>query len=85
MPKIELRSVIASSDSPPLDHHPCFFRVEGILEELDTALYQRETLASKQQIDGPAIILQKDTTIVIPPGATAVTDPSNNLLIATGV
>ncbi|MDE0918704.1 MAG: hydantoinase/oxoprolinase family protein [Arenicellales bacterium] len=85
MPKIELRSAIASTDSPPLDHRPCFFRVEGTLQQLDTALYQRETLASKQQIDGPAIILQKDTTIVIPPGASAMTHPSNNLLIDTGV
>ncbi|MDC0039530.1 hypothetical protein OAJ78_07745 [Gammaproteobacteria bacterium] len=64
---------------------PVFFRVEGTLQQLDTALYQRETLASKQQIDGPAIILQKDTTIVIPPGASAINDPSNNLLIDTGV
>lgn len=85
MPKIKLQSAAASRDSQPLDTRPCFFRSDGILQKHDTVLYQRETLASKQRIDGPAIILQKDTTIVIPPGASAINDPSNNLLIDTGV
>ena len=85
MPKIKLQSAAASRDSQPLDSRPCFFRSDGILQQQDTVLYQRETLASKQRIHGPAIILQKDTTIVIPPGASAINDPSNNLLIDTGV
>ena len=85
MPKIKLQSAAASRDSQPLDSRPCFFRSDGILQQQDTVLYQRETLASKQQLHGPAIILQKDTTIVIPPGASAINDPSNNLLIDTGV
>ena len=85
MPKIKLQSAAASRDSQPLDTRPCFFRSDGILQQQDTVLYQRETLASKQRIHGPAIILQKDTTIVIPPGASAINDPSNNLLIDTGV
>src|SRR5262249_13430519 len=45
----------------------CFFRRFGRLEQMNTAFYQRELLPVGQTIEGPAIILQTDTTTVVPP------------------
>jgi N-methylhydantoinase A len=62
----------------------CHFRLNGDLQALATPLYEREKLPVEQAIEGPAIILQKDTTTVIPPGAIARLHTSGNLLIETG-
>jgi N-methylhydantoinase A len=59
----------------------CFFRRSGRLEQMDTAFYRRELLPVGQSIEGPAIILQTDTTTVVPPGSTIVADGTGNLII----
>jgi N-methylhydantoinase A/oxoprolinase/acetone carboxylase beta subunit len=59
----------------------CFFRRAGRLEQMKTAFYRRELLPVGQNIEGPAIILQTDTTTVVPPGSTIVADGSGNLII----
>ena len=46
----------------------CLFRVGGKLESCDTPFYMRDKLPLEQSILGPAIILQTDTTTVVPPG-----------------
>ena len=46
-----------------------------------TAVYQREALRPDAVIKGPAIIVQMDTTTVVPPGRTARVDALANLLI----
>ena len=46
-----------------------------------TALYDRERLAAGNRIAGPALLLQLDTTIVIPPGWGGVVDPLGNLIL----
>ena len=45
------------------------------------ALYQRDQLHCGHLISGPALILQMDTTIVLPPGWNAEVDPLGNLLL----
>ena len=57
------------------------FRCEGRLESFETGFYRRDLLPCEEQIDGPAVILQKDATTVVPPGATVRTDRSGNLII----
>ena len=57
------------------------FRCEGRLESFETGFYRRDLLPCEQQIDGPAVIVQKDATTVVPPGATVRTDRSGNLII----
>jgi N-methylhydantoinase A len=47
-----------------------------------THLYQRADLAPGQQIAGPAVIFQYDTTTVIPPAWLAVVDSFGNLVIS---
>jgi N-methylhydantoinase A len=48
-----------------------------------TALYERGALAVGQQFAGPAIIVQLDTTTVVPPGWQARVEPSGHLLLTT--
>jgi N-methylhydantoinase A len=62
----------------------CVFRVNGSLRPLETSFYRRERLPIDAVIAGPAIVLQADSTTLIPPGATAKADAAGNLLIAIG-
>jgi N-methylhydantoinase A len=59
----------------------CFFRRAGRLEQMDTAFYRRELLPAGQKIAGPAIILQTDSTTVVPPGSILFADGAGNLII----
>jgi N-methylhydantoinase A/oxoprolinase/acetone carboxylase beta subunit len=62
----------------------CMFRDGAELRAFATKFYAREALPLDTPIDGPAIILQSDTTTVVPPGATCTADASGNLLIRVG-
>ena len=46
-----------------------------------TTLYDRERLQTGNRIAGPALLLQLDTTIVMPPGWSGVVDAYGNLLL----
>ncbi len=67
-----------------LDEARCYFRLDGELQAAATPLYEREKLPIDEVFEGPAIVLQKDTTTVIPPGARATAQAGGNLLIETG-
>jgi len=60
------------------------FHVGGKLKALSVPLFVRDRLPVDQVINGPTIIVQKDTTIVIPPGANARSEAVGNLIIKTG-
>ena len=62
--------------------HDVYFRVNGRLRPFPTRCYDRVRLAADAKIDGPAIILQIDSTTVIPPGWSVRNDPSGSLLLA---
>jgi N-methylhydantoinase A len=62
----------------------CVFRMDGRLEAFATAFYQRRLLPVGEMFAGPAIILQTDSTTVVPPGAAAECDVQGNLLIKVG-
>ena len=57
------------------------FRADGALAELETAFYLRGRLPLGEPIAGPAVVLQRDSTTVVPPGSTAVADEAGNLII----
>ncbi|WP_256868128.1 hypothetical protein [Candidatus Entotheonella palauensis] len=59
----------------------CLFRVGGALESFDTPFYAREKLPLEQPINGPAIILQTDTTTVVPPACRCTAHTDGNLII----
>jgi N-methylhydantoinase A len=58
-----------------------FFRRNGRLQQMETAFYRRELLPIGQVIEGPAIILQTDSTTVVPPGSSLAADGTGNLII----
>lgn len=63
---------------------PSVFRVGSDLQTVDTAFYRRDKLPLDQIIDGPAIILQQDSTTVVRPGDSFVLDHVGNIIIKIG-
>ncbi|MCC2597016.1 hydantoinase/oxoprolinase family protein [Pusillimonas sp. MFBS29] len=47
----------------------------------ETSIYNRDLLPAESHFEGPAIVEQSDTTIVIDPGATCIIDAFGNILI----
>ena len=62
----------------------CVFRGAGGLETHKTPVYRRDQLPVDTPFDGPAILLQKDSTTVVPPLARAVVHPSGSIIITLG-
>ena len=60
------------------------FRVAGKLVPFQTDFYQRERLPVEQEFCGPAIILQTDSTTVVPPDCSAIVEKSGSLIIRVG-
>ncbi|MFC3057932.1 hydantoinase/oxoprolinase family protein [Paenirhodobacter populi] len=60
------------------------FRVGSGLESFKTSVYRRAALPVGEDIPGPAIVTQKDSTTVVPPGASFRQLPSGSLLITLG-
>ena len=50
----------------------------------NTPVYAREKLPLDTQISGPAILEQMDTTILIEPQDSAVSDEDGNILVTVG-
>jgi N-methylhydantoinase A len=58
-----------------------YFRVNGQLEQYATQFFERDRLPIGAQIEAPAVLFQKDSTILLPPHSRAIVQPSGNLLI----
>jgi N-methylhydantoinase A len=86
MPKIRQPDSIdaGSRESALIKSGVCMFRVDNHLEEFDTAFYQREQLPLEQPIAGPAIIIQRDSTTVVPPENEFISDMAGNMIISIG-
>jgi N-methylhydantoinase A len=54
---------------------------ESAGEYVSTDIYERDLLGAGATIDGPAIVEQMDSTVVIPPAATAEVDETGNIII----
>ena len=82
MPKLPDRTAeAAGSTATPLKKASCYFTVDNQPQALDTPFYQRDSLPVGQPLPGPAIILQLDSTTVVPPGASFIVDPGGNLVM----
>lgn len=86
LPKLESLSApeTGSVEAALIRVKPSVFRTEAGLEAFDTAVYRRDGLSSGAEFAGPAILLQKDSTTVVPPGARARLHPSGSLIISLG-
>jgi N-methylhydantoinase A/oxoprolinase/acetone carboxylase beta subunit len=62
----------------------CVFRVPDGLKTFQTVFYRRENLPVGQVINGPVLILQPDSTTVVPPGCHVHADEHGNLIITIG-
>jgi N-methylhydantoinase A len=60
------------------------WRVDGELAPLPTRHLLRERLPIGAPIAGPAVVFQRDTTIVVPPGWSAEATPPGVLLLTNG-
>ena len=58
------------------------FRRDGDLTMHPTRFLERLRLPLGEQIRGPAVIFQLDTTILVPPSWTARADPSSVLVLS---
>ncbi|MGA8400063.1 MAG: hydantoinase/oxoprolinase family protein, partial [Stellaceae bacterium] len=83
MPKIATPRPSAGKDlgAALVKTAPCAFRLSDGLRTLPTPFYRRDGLPLGVSIAGPAIILQTDSTMVVPPGATVRADLSGNLIL----
>jgi N-methylhydantoinase A len=48
---------------------------------VETAIYDRAALGADATLEGPAIVEQMDSTVVVPPSATATVDETGNIII----
>jgi N-methylhydantoinase A len=62
----------------------CVFRVPDGLKTFQTVFYRREKLPIGQVVNGPALILQPDSTTVVPPACRVQADEHGNLIITIG-
>jgi N-methylhydantoinase A/oxoprolinase/acetone carboxylase beta subunit len=83
MPKIERASAerggtVAAAE---VKRTRSVFRAGGVLRGYDAPVLRREALPTGVAFEGPAIVVQKDTTTIIPPGWTATEEPGGNLIL----
>lgn len=66
----------------PKGTHRIYFEESG--SYVDTPVYDRGVLGPGAALQGPAVVVQLDTTTIIHPGQTVSVDDHANLLITTG-
>lgn len=86
MPKLQKEKINPNGNlnDAILKKEEVVFRHEGILQKINTTHYKRDLLPIGKWLEGPAIILQKDTTTVIPPGNEFSLEEYGNLIIKVG-
>ncbi len=70
-----------SIEDAVLEHASSHFLIDGRVREVPTTYYDRHRLPVGLEIQGPAVLFQKDTTTVVPPGWQSVTDEGGNVLL----
>jgi N-methylhydantoinase A len=87
MPPLATPEVEHGSESPAAAlrrEEPAWFRVDGALRQVPTRTYDRAALEAGNLLEGPAIVIQYDSTTVIPPGMAAHVDRYGNIVIEVG-
>jgi N-methylhydantoinase A/oxoprolinase/acetone carboxylase beta subunit len=81
----EVEHAEASPDAALRYERDAWFRVGGELKPVATRFYDRGALKAGNELEGPAIVNQYDSTTVIPPGLSARVDRFGNIVVGTGV
>jgi N-methylhydantoinase A/oxoprolinase/acetone carboxylase beta subunit len=83
-PRVNLaKAATAGSRDPRKGERPAYFPERGGF--VDTPLYDRYALTAGTSIVGPAIVEERESTTVLPPGATATVDAYANLVVTLPV
>ena len=79
MPELDIRDAFAGSNRDPAlkGRRPAWF--DGAFH--DTPVFDRYALRPDDQIEGPAIIEEREATTIVPPGDVLTVDPARNLRI----
>ncbi|MFC5589323.1 hydantoinase/oxoprolinase family protein [Sporosarcina soli] len=78
-PELPKKIVQGTLESAFIEERPVYFEEsDGFVQ---TSVYRRSDLPTGVELEGPAIINQLDSTIVIPPQFTAKTDEYRNIII----
>ncbi len=64
-----------------IDEAPVQFSEDGSVASRATAFYHREKLPVGEVVRGPAVLVQFDSTVVVPPGASAEALPTGDVLV----
>jgi N-methylhydantoinase A len=83
MPKLEEGSLRPQAHSPRalLKTGETYFRLDGALRKVATQFLDRGSLEPGTQVEGAAVLIQKDTTTVVPPGWRAQVAESGDLVV----
>ncbi len=68
----------APAEPEPPKMRPCYFEETGVV---DTPCYGPASLAPGLEIEGPAILEEPITTVVVPPGCRATVSPLGSFVI----
>jgi len=80
-PRVSLPKAATTSDrNPRKGERPAYFPERG--GYVDTPVYDRYALTAGTTITGPAIVEERESTTVLPPGATATVDAYANLIVS---
>lgn len=74
-----------SVEAAHVSSRPSAFRIGTEMKTIDTAFYRRDALPLDQKIDGPAVILQQDSTTIVRPGDRFRLDAAGNIIIEIAV
>jgi N-methylhydantoinase A len=82
--RVTLPKAAASADADPVKgrRRAYFPETHGYV---DCPVYDRYALAAGMTFSGPAIVEERESTTVIPPGMTAVVDDYANIIVASAV
>jgi N-methylhydantoinase A len=86
LPKLPAFAVAADPDASNavVATDPALFTVGDELQALPTTFYERSKLGAGAVLEGPAVVLQMDSTTVIPPGSRAEVLDTGDILIHIG-
>ena len=81
-PRVERLPAPTNSGDPLLGEGESVFRRNGNLTPYPTRYYERWLLPVGETFDGPAVVFQRDTTTVVPPGWKAGADAFGSLILS---
>jgi len=71
-------------DAAVVERAPVHYQTSNTIESVESAFYERSRLPIGAKVAGPAVFVQTDSTLVIPPGASAEVLATADVLVRVG-